>query len=66
MIFPKNVGRSKSFMVELDERDRAQDLTGDSGAVGRVHVDKKGLVFDLKGIYKSRAVVVYLPPSLFS
>jgi len=41
---------SRSFLVELDERDKAQDLTGDSGAVGRVHVEKKkGIILDLKG-----------------
>ena len=50
---PKSVtdsSTSRSFLVELDERDKAQDLTGDSGAVGRVHVEKKkGIILDLKG-----------------
>lgn len=43
-------GASRSVLIELDERDKAQDLTGDSGAVGRVHVKKdRGVVLDLKG-----------------
>lgn len=46
-------------MVELDERDRGQDLTGDSGAVGRVHVDKKGLVLDLKGKQERKSFVFW-------
>jgi len=53
LMLPKSVGSSsisRSFLVELDERDKAQDLTGDSGAVGRVHVEKKkGIILDLKG-----------------
>lgn len=48
LIFPPNLTKRTTMLVQLE--DSKMDLTGDIGAIGRLHIrNKKGVMLDIKG-----------------